>query len=1478
MSSDLVDVCIRNNLSPFIINAIAETFQSDSNINEKVVDNKSDSNINEKVVDNKSDSNINEKVVDNKSSVNEITSQVNIQSNDVKLERLCNKSISNVIDCPLSKEFCFLDNPFKLREQNVPQSHCDKANEDEVYFVDPQKYFVEKNKSTYSIKSQRGNMMFLSVTENDDGTEKIHNLDSNECSICMQNNYAYSGRDKKKNEEKLLLQTVLNPSKDGSFRACARLKNYDFKSDDNITLRTDFVRNISTTLLTSKQSNDSCVNHSIFDVNVSKSKPCIVSEVVDLNFSEDEKSVSFEKEKEMYPTFIISEMNKNDEKKYQGTTTVINTDFHSDEEEEKSMVKTHRMKWSRSLPVTKQTDRPDNDSDDTPIIIDDSVSNCMVLNNDNSRVPVKITPAYSQPYLFYNSETVLDNRPYSNNMDKYNDDTFSENDETKSMSESDAATRSFSITQEARSSSEGSKTFKKVRQSQTSLDCKSVSFESNHDQERNKQELLADVCAMLSSVCEYLDANEWINNSSKDSYCEVATTKNEIYPESSLFTNYESNVNKGKLAADFTFNKDSKRTSENATEFDYTSIKKPFMGTNHQLITFSKDSISTDTIISSAWKDSSVSSYCSKNIQLGNLRKSSTNLEERCCYINKEMLNKVTSESVNLSGALTDSEADISLKWEEPHIEVIAKVETPIIKNDVKNKCDHQILGPFTDCGVIRSSGLEEECQTTQNFINNNKNSSVTSLEKSDALQKSVATNLVTDRVDIRITKSSGEFKDTVLENIDLFDDENGKSMTSNITTINLNNNSSKENIFSSSLDSENNSYQIINKNTENNQSKILRNFIFPTDDVKKETKFEDHGPIIIDDIRDIYMKCARESSRYGLFEELEAYAIKAYESNVKSSKTLNSSKGVIDTGIVNISNSNITHSFTTKQANEKNLEDSDNALRIPFKTDSSFQIDLCEQNNNEKSTQDIEQKENFENPSEEIKSCNDSLDTYTTNVRSNTSKDVIKKIAVVTTRDVVSSNIEEKKLKNENENYLSLNLSKCNLSLNIVKTSNKKYGDIEITHSSQKVSDSKNEYDKQIVNNNVIDNSSSKQVFLIHKRLDLEKNKCEQSNHLLSCFQSAIKVLIEHPTSEEIPYDISNKFKDDKKILPQAEGELYTSCAHENIFKRCINEPINISMRNGCYSSYVYEIFDIISHLSERGAANLDNFQYKRNGFEAFRVAFWNVHELTLEKVRNLGVLEVVCSTILENGWSIVVFQGICHPLALSILCNELNAPRLPRTCNFKGINSKCWRFCVDDSINSDMGFIYNMESGGIGIGVIRQIYRTCGGCESSICTFAVGPTDFTVINTRFVSNAIINFETRMTELLKDRDEPVLVTGDLENFIGKELNGLNCIAGLTPVVPPSLNTCSNNSKGILQYNDSILVNSSIHAGHFTGSWGMVKNGLSHLCIPDGWEWGGSVSSHCPVWGELYVLHNNDAKKISHTSSHCKIMSRYGYT
>lgn len=54
----------------------------------------------------------------------------------------------------------------------------------------------------------------------------------------------------------------------------------------------------------------------------------------------------------------------------------------------------------------------------------------------------------------------------------------------------------------------------------------------------------------------------------------------------------------------------------------------------------------------------------------------------------------------------------------------------------------------------------------------------------------------------------------------------------------------------------------------------------------------------------------------------------------------------------------------------------------------------------------------------------------------------------------------------------------------------------------------------------------------------------------------------------------------------------------------------------------------------------------------------------------------------------------------------------------------------------------------------------------------------------------------------------------------------------------------------------SVLGNVGARA-QLTGFSGVVKEGLSHLAIPSGWNWGGEVSPHCPSWTEIFVTPNS---------------------
>lgn len=55
----------------------------------------------------------------------------------------------------------------------------------------------------------------------------------------------------------------------------------------------------------------------------------------------------------------------------------------------------------------------------------------------------------------------------------------------------------------------------------------------------------------------------------------------------------------------------------------------------------------------------------------------------------------------------------------------------------------------------------------------------------------------------------------------------------------------------------------------------------------------------------------------------------------------------------------------------------------------------------------------------------------------------------------------------------------------------------------------------------------------------------------------------------------------------------------------------------------------------------------------------------------------------------------------------------------------------------------------------------------------------------------------------------------------------------------------------------------SIHVFVSAGNSGVVREGLTNPLIPNGWNWGGVVSDHCPVWVEFYVGKDLDIADLS---------------
>lgn len=95
------------------------------------------------------------------------------------------------------------------------------------------------------------------------------------------------------------------------------------------------------------------------------------------------------------------------------------------------------------------------------------------------------------------------------------------------------------------------------------------------------------------------------------------------------------------------------------------------------------------------------------------------------------------------------------------------------------------------------------------------------------------------------------------------------------------------------------------------------------------------------------------------------------------------------------------------------------------------------------------------------------------------------------------------------------------------------------------------------------------------------------------------------------------------------------------NGIHKCNGITTKLNGINGTISSSLFDIFELLSAYSPRPIPEVI-FNYEKQGEPAVRIAVWNLHKFTLDKASNLGVREVICRTILENGLVLSVFLSI--------------------------------------------------------------------------------------------------------------------------------------------------------------------------------------------------------------------------------------------
>lgn len=138
----------------------------------------------------------------------------------------------------------------------------------------------------------------------------------------------------------------------------------------------------------------------------------------------------------------------------------------------------------------------------------------------------------------------------------------------------------------------------------------------------------------------------------------------------------------------------------------------------------------------------------------------------------------------------------------------------------------------------------------------------------------------------------------------------------------------------------------------------------------------------------------------------------------------------------------------------------------------------------------------------------------------------------------------------------------------------------------------------------------------------------------------------------------------------------------------------------------------------------------------------------------------------------------------------------------------------------------------------------------DALVATFNVNELQLSFVNVHLSDELSYNEANDILKEVIVNENAFVVLGDFSNVTAQNMEQRKELGGLQAIVPLGTNTGYSNSK--IKCSDNILVNSYTQK-HLTGNWGLVKEGLTHLAIPNGWSWGGTTTTHCPLWIEIYI-------------------------
>ncbi|XP_072936370.1 endonuclease/exonuclease/phosphatase family domain-containing protein 1-like [Epargyreus clarus] len=308
------------------------------------------------------------------------------------------------------------------------------------------------------------------------------------------------------------------------------------------------------------------------------------------------------------------------------------------------------------------------------------------------------------------------------------------------------------------------------------------------------------------------------------------------------------------------------------------------------------------------------------------------------------------------------------------------------------------------------------------------------------------------------------------------------------------------------------------------------------------------------------------------------------------------------------------------------------------------------------------------------------------------------------------------------------------------------------------------------------------------------------------------------------------------------------------------------ITLPNGFATAPVNDILDLLSAYSHRPVVE-ELFMYERDGVTCCRLASWNLHQLSVEKITNPGVREVVCRTILENKLSIIAIQDVVEESALQMICDELNSPSLRRVREWRASSHK-WDYCLPKlSKCRTLGFVYDSSNKGITIEdvALDQLHLVTEAADAGRLVDALlrldagrlvaSPQAFLVCGRPIILVNVL-CKDRLSEedsaRMKKIADLALATKLQLAFMGEFLRWenimslQNCQSLLKEEISTTVDVSTSGQS-------SILCPGSKDTSSFNGYSGVVKSGLSHLAIPRGWSWGGPASPYCPIWAELKI-------------------------